>query len=39
VIVTNQKKPEKVIVYLAVGVLAFLVLCVVSVVIIVVVSR
>ena len=39
VTVTNQRKPEKIIIFLAIGVLSFLVLCIVSVVLIVLVNR
>ncbi len=39
VIVTNHKKPEKFIVYLALGVLAFVVVCIISVILIVLVNR
>ena len=39
VIVTNHKKPEKFIVFLALGVLAFVVVCIISVILIVLVNR
>ena len=39
VIVTNQRKPDKIVVFLAVGVLSFLVLCIFSIIVIVLVHR
>ena len=39
VTVTNKKKPDKIVVFLAVGVLSFLVICIFSVVLIVLVNR
>jgi len=39
VTVTNHKKPEKIMIFLALGVLAFVVVCIISVILIVLVNR